>query len=202
MFLARSYMFTDSLQVFPDQTAQRKERAPIGPRLPMVGQLFDLLPVAIYVCDSSGLMIYYNSHAAELWGRSPSLNDPSDRFCGSYRMYHLDGGPIEHPDCPMGEVLRSGDSVQNREIVVERAGGSRGVVLINVTQREHSRRGQLLPRRHRAQAERKANRYFGWRSRTPSKEHSRNRSGDRSSFSGRHRVRAQRRHRSTDRGAR
>jgi two-component sensor histidine kinase len=98
----------------------------------MVGQLFDLLPVAIYICDSSGLIIYYNSHAAELWGRSPSLNDPTDRFCGSYRMYHLDGGPIEHPDCPMAEVLRSGDSVQNREIVVERADGSRGVVLVNI----------------------------------------------------------------------
>ena len=98
----------------------------------MVGQLFDLLPVAIYVCDSSGLIIYYNSHAAELWGRSPSLNDPTDRFCGSYRMYHLDGGLIEHPDCPMAEVLRNGDAVQNREIVVERADGSRGVALVNI----------------------------------------------------------------------
>jgi two-component sensor histidine kinase/PAS domain-containing protein len=132
VFLARSHMFTESLQVFLDQTAQRKERAPIDPKLPMVGQLFDLLPVAIYVCDPSGLIIYYNSHAAELWGRSPSLNDPTDRFCGSYRMYHLDGGPIEHPDCPMAEVLRSGVSVQNREIVVERADGSRGVVLVNI----------------------------------------------------------------------
>jgi PAS domain-containing protein len=41
----------------------------------MVGQLFGLLPVAIYICDSSRLIIYYNSRAAELWGQSPSLND-------------------------------------------------------------------------------------------------------------------------------
>ena len=132
LFLARSYIFTESLQDFIDETTQRKERAPIDPKLPLVGQLFDLLPVAIYVCDSHGLIIYYNGHAAELWARSPSLNDPTDRFCGSYRMYHLDGGPIAHPDCPMAEVLRSGDSVQNREIVVERANGSRGVVLVNI----------------------------------------------------------------------
>ena len=46
--------------------------------------------------------------------------------------YHLDGGPIAHPDCPMGEVLRSGVSIHNREIVVERSDGSRGVVLVNI----------------------------------------------------------------------
>jgi two-component sensor histidine kinase/PAS domain-containing protein len=132
LFLARSYMFTESLQDFVDQGAASKERPPVDPRQPIVGQLFDLLPVAIYLCDSRGLIIYYNSHAAQLWGRSPSLNDPTDRFCGSYRMYHLDGGPIEHPDCPMAEVLGSGGSVQDREIVVERADGSRAVVLVNI----------------------------------------------------------------------
>ncbi len=132
LFLARSYTFTESLQDFMDQAPLSRERALVDPKLPVVGQLFDLMPVAIYVCDPSGLIIYYNRHAAELWGRSPSLNDPTDRFCGSYRMYHLDGGHIAHADCPMGEVLRNGDAVQNREIVVERADGSRAVVLVNI----------------------------------------------------------------------
>jgi PAS domain S-box-containing protein len=132
LFLARSFMFTESLQDFVNQSSKRKQRAPVDPKLPVVGQLFDLLPVAIYVCDPSGLIIYYNSHAAELWGRSPKLNDATDRFCGSYRMYDLDGGAIEHPDCPMAEVLRSGNSAQNREIVVERADGSRAVALVNI----------------------------------------------------------------------
>jgi hypothetical protein len=59
LFLARSFMFTESLQDFVNQGAQRKERAPVDPKLPVVGQLFDLLPVAIYVCDPSGLIIYY-----------------------------------------------------------------------------------------------------------------------------------------------
>lgn len=132
LFLARSFMFTESLHDFIDGRKEKKESASVDPKQPMVGQLFDLLPLAIYVCDPSGLIIYYNGHAAELWGRSPSLNDPTDRFCGSYRMYHLDGGPMDHPDCPMAEVLRSGDPVHNREIVVERGDGSRGVVLVNI----------------------------------------------------------------------
>jgi PAS domain S-box-containing protein len=130
LFLARSHTFTESLQDFLVQRPQK--RAPVDPRQPMVGQLFDLLPVAIYVCDPSGLIIYYNGHAAKLWGRSPNLHDPTDRFCGSYRMYHLDGGLIDHPDCPMAEVLRSGEPVQDREIVVERADGSRAAVLVNI----------------------------------------------------------------------
>jgi two-component sensor histidine kinase/PAS domain-containing protein len=132
LFLARSHMFTESLQDLADQRPQLNERVPVDPKLPVVGQLFDLLPVAIYVCDADGLIIHYNNHAATLWGRSPKLNDPTDRFCGSYRMYHLDGGPIAHPDCPMGEVLRSGVSIHNREIVVERSDGSRGVELVNI----------------------------------------------------------------------
>jgi two-component sensor histidine kinase len=132
LFLARSHMFTESLEDFVDQQPQLNERAPVDPKLPVVGQLFDLMPVAVYVCDASGLIIHYNNQAAKLWGRSPKLNDPTDRFCGSYRMYHLDGGPIAHPDCPMGEVLRSGVSIHNREIVVERSDGSRGVVLVNI----------------------------------------------------------------------
>ncbi|MGH6672795.1 MAG: PAS domain-containing protein [Xanthobacteraceae bacterium] len=132
LFLARSRMFAESLQVFLDQQPQMEDRTPVDPKVPMVGQLFDLLPVAVYVCDPSGLIIYYNNHAARLWDRSPGLNDPTDRFCGSYRMYHLDGGPIDHTDCPMAEVLKTGISVQNREIVVERADGSRAVVLVNI----------------------------------------------------------------------
>jgi two-component sensor histidine kinase/PAS domain-containing protein len=132
LFMARSHMFTESLQDFVEQQPHLNERVPVDPRLPMVGQLFDLMPVAVYVCDASGLIIHYNSQAAELWGRSPKINDPTDRFCGSYRMYHLDGGPIAHPDCPMGEVLRNGVSIHNREIVVERSDGSRGVVLVNI----------------------------------------------------------------------
>jgi PAS domain S-box-containing protein len=132
LFLARSYMFSDSLQDFIGQRRQNKELSQVDPRLPVVGQLFDLLPLPVYVCDVSGIIVYYNSHAAKFWGRCPSLSDPADRFTGSSRMYHLDGGPIEHPDRLVGEVLRSGDSVQNREIVVERADGSHAVVLANI----------------------------------------------------------------------
>jgi hypothetical protein len=44
----------------------------------------------------------------------------------------LAGGRLFNRGRVMAEVLRSSDSVQDREIVVERADGSRGVVLVNI----------------------------------------------------------------------
>src|SRR5262249_36859336 len=93
-------------------------------------QLFDHLPVAVYICEASGLIVYFNDQAEKLW--APNLNDRYDRFCGSYRMYSLDGHPIPHAECPMAEVLRTGIPVSEREIVIERLDGSRGVALVNI----------------------------------------------------------------------
>jgi len=46
-------------------------------------RLFEQLPFAVYVCDRDGLVLRYNHRAAELWGRSPELGDPNERYCGS-----------------------------------------------------------------------------------------------------------------------
>jgi PAS domain-containing protein len=59
-------------------------------------QLFEQLPFAVYLCDRDGLVRRYNRRAAELWGRSPKLGDPDERFCGSYRMFRPDGRLLQH----------------------------------------------------------------------------------------------------------
>ena len=79
------------------------------------GRLFEQLPFAVYVCDRDGLVLRYNRRAAELWGRSPKLGDPDERFCGSYRMFRPDGSLLPHHQCPMADVLRTGISVRNRK---------------------------------------------------------------------------------------
>src|SRR6476646_2001622 len=77
-------------------------------------QLFEQLPFAVYICDRDGLVLRYNRHAAVLWGRSPKLGDPRERFCGSYRMFRPDG------------------SVHEQEVHIERPNGSRGIALVNI----------------------------------------------------------------------
>jgi PAS domain S-box-containing protein len=135
----------EQVRAFTARTSDRRrkpKRANTDLR-PLPDRLFDLLPVGVYVCDPRGLILQYNRRAAELWGRSPKLDDPADRFCGSYRMYRLDGDPVAHAECPMAEVLRTGISVSDQEIVIERPDGSRGIALVNIDAlKDHS--GNIL----------------------------------------------------------
>src|SRR5258707_15598261 len=96
------------------------------------GRLFEQLPFAVYVCDRNGLVLRYNRRAAELWGRSPKLGDPDERFCGSYRMFRPDGSLLPHDQCPMADVLRTGVSVRGLEVHIERPDGSRGIALVDI----------------------------------------------------------------------
>lgn len=100
--------------------------------LDVASPLWELLPTASYACDRSGLIVRYNRRAAELWGRAPKVGDPAERFCGSLRMYRLDGGSLPHAACPMADVLRTGIPVRDQEVVIERPDGRRAVALVNI----------------------------------------------------------------------
>jgi PAS domain S-box-containing protein len=86
-------------------------------------QLFDLLPAAVYVTDADGRMTYFNDAAASLWGCRPKLH--SDQWCGSWRLYHPDGRPMPHDQCPMAVCLRRGEPIRGAEAIAERPDGSR-----------------------------------------------------------------------------
>jgi PAS domain S-box-containing protein len=96
------------------------------------GRLFEQLPFAVYVCDRDGLVLRYDGRAAELWGRSPKLGDPNERFCGSYRMFRPDGSLLPHHQCPMADVLRTSVSVREQEVHIEQPNGSRGIALVDI----------------------------------------------------------------------
>src|SRR5207302_465610 len=60
---------------------------------------------------------------------APKLNDPVDRFCGSFRLFSADGAPIPHDECWMAVALKTGQPYYGQEITVERPDGSRVTVL-------------------------------------------------------------------------
>jgi PAS domain-containing protein len=95
-------------------------------------RLLDLLPVGVYVCDPAGLIVRYNRAAAELWGCSPKIGDPTVRYCGSYRLYGMDGGYVPHAKCPMADVIATGQGLRDRDIAIERPDGTRIVALVNI----------------------------------------------------------------------
>ncbi len=95
--------------------------------------LIELLPMAAYAIKApDGVIAWYNSRAAEMWGRAPVIGDTDERFCGAHRLYHPDGTYMEHCDTPVALALRSGISVHEQEVVIERPDGSRVTVSVHI----------------------------------------------------------------------
>lgn len=38
----------------------------------------DVLPAAVYVCNSAAVIVAFNQRAIELWGRTPNLGDTDE----------------------------------------------------------------------------------------------------------------------------
>ncbi|HEY7023131.1 MAG TPA: PAS domain S-box protein [Ktedonobacterales bacterium] len=106
--------------------------------------LFSLAPVAVYSCDADGVIVEFNQRAAELWGRSPERNDPRERYCGSYRIFHPNGRFMPHAECPMARVLRGETLAEGeREILVERPDGARKSVIAH-PEALRNERGEII----------------------------------------------------------
>jgi signal transduction histidine kinase len=105
--------------------------------------LLEKLPAGAYTCDSEGLITYFNHHAVELWGREPKLNDPADRFCGSFKLSTPDGAPIYHERCWMALALQNDREYNGYEIVVERPDGRRVNALAHANP-IHDESGKLI----------------------------------------------------------
>jgi len=106
--------------------------------------LFDLGPVAVYSCDAAGVIKEFNGRAAELWGRTPVPGDTDERFCGSYKLFRLDGSFMPHDQCPMAEVVSGKISeARDAEVLIERPDGLRLTVIVNIRPLK-SQRGEVM----------------------------------------------------------
>ena len=106
-------------------------------------RLLEHLPAGAYTCDREGLITYCNNHAVQLWGRAPKLHDPTDRFCGSFKLFSPEGSPIAHDQCWMALALRMNKAFSGHELVIERPDGQRITVLAHANPM-HDESGNLL----------------------------------------------------------
>jgi PAS domain S-box-containing protein len=124
-------------------------------------ELLQALPAAIYTTDMDGRITFYNDAAVKFAGRVPALGE---QWCVTWRLYHPDGTPMPHDQCPMAMALREKRPVRNQEAVAERPDGSRiwfmpyptpltdshGVMtgainmLVDITERKEAERHQKL----------------------------------------------------------
>ena len=89
-----------NIEEFPSAVRRPTEYEPLAAGAP--GAL-DAIPGAVYLCDHEGRVTHYNNEAAELWGRLPGRDE---RFCGSHRLFRLDGTSIRHDECPMAQAVK------------------------------------------------------------------------------------------------
>src|ERR1700730_11324656 len=95
--------------------------------------LTELFPMAAYAVRApDGVIAWFNSRAAELWGRVPVVGDTDERFCGAYKLYRADGTHMAHCDTPVALALKTGASVHKQEVVIERPDGSRVIVSVHI----------------------------------------------------------------------
>lgn len=91
--------------------------------------LFNLAPMGVLVCGGNGLIQHYNHRAVEIWGREPECG--SDCYSGMVKLFQPDGQEILEHQSPITEVLKTGISLRNLEIHIERPDGKRVPTLVS-----------------------------------------------------------------------
>jgi PAS domain S-box-containing protein len=81
------------------------------------------LPAAVYTTDAEGRLTMFNDAAVEFSGRTPTIG--SDSWCVSWKLFHPDGTPMRHDECPMAMALKQDEAVRGYEAIAERPDGTR-----------------------------------------------------------------------------
>ena len=95
---------------------------PLPDNLP-AARVFDAVAEAIYTTDPEGRITYYNRAAEELWGVRPELG--RSEFCGSWKLFYLDGTPMPHSECPMALALQQRRAIRGMMAIAERPDGTK-----------------------------------------------------------------------------
>jgi GAF domain-containing protein len=95
--------------------------------------VLDAIPGAVCICSADGAVVRFNRTAISLWGRTPVAGGAEERFCGAFRLLQLDGTYLSHAETPMATVLRTGEPLRDREVIIERPNdGSQVIALVNI----------------------------------------------------------------------
>lgn len=86
-------------------------------------QIFDSLPIAVFVTDTEGHLKYYNSAAVKISGRKPELN--TDRWFANWNFFDTDGTPMPQEENTFSLFLNNQKNNSGRMFIAERPDGKR-----------------------------------------------------------------------------
>jgi PAS domain S-box-containing protein len=87
--------------------------------------VWDELPVAMYICDADGRLVQFNRRACDIWGYKPDLSADSLRYGAARKLFRIDGTPVTPETSFMREVLETGKSKRDLNLIMERPDGTR-----------------------------------------------------------------------------
>ncbi len=97
----------------------------------LFNRMLEKLPAAAFTLDSEGLITYFNPAAEKLLGRSPLLNDPVDKFLGSFNFFNSEGSQIKNDQTWMAKALRVEIDFTEHEVIIEQPEGPGIHALVN-----------------------------------------------------------------------
>jgi PAS domain-containing protein len=103
--------FSNSKNIFNDKSLIEKDKDLLSQGL------LENSPIAIYTCDTNGLITFYNKAAVSLWGKNPDID--TDRWCGSWKTYSTDGLPMQLNEYPIAKVIKENVLIDNIQIIIE-----------------------------------------------------------------------------------
>ena len=112
-----------AIACFVDVTERKRAQDKLAERELWFRELLEALPTAIYTTDADGRVTFYNQAAVDFAGRRPELG--KDEWCVTAKLFHPDGRPMPHDECPMAVALRTGKAVRGTQAIAERPDGSR-----------------------------------------------------------------------------
>ncbi len=97
------------------------------------------LPFAVYYCNSTGALEFYNDAAVALWGRQPEANEI---WCGSFRVFDISGNLVTPEETHTAKCFKENKPLRG-EAYVERPNGELRHVLSS-PQPLHDATGNLI----------------------------------------------------------
>lgn len=116
-------VFRDVTKEYAAQSALRESQAGLREKELLFRKMIDSLPIAIYTTDAEGCLTYFNPAAVEFSGQVPELG--ADHWCVSWKLFHADGAPMAHDQCPMAITLKENQAQRGEEVIAEKPDGSR-----------------------------------------------------------------------------